>query len=88
MAVAVLNDDATLYARAKALHQATAANYLRWGFSPATSATRTIGEATETLRDIYHTGVLRVWGLVMKILVGVAVPATWCSLRSAPLASH
>lgn len=54
-AVAVLNDDAALFGKAAALHRATLGAYTRWGFDPATSGSRVIGECTETLRDVYHT---------------------------------
>lgn len=55
MAVAILTDDATLFSKAKTLFTATVKNYLRWGRDPAYSTGRTVGECTETLRDIYHT---------------------------------
>lgn len=55
MAVAVLSDDATLFNKASSLFTATTTNYFRWGRDPAYSAGRTLGECTETLRDVYHS---------------------------------
>jgi len=55
MAVAVLSDDVPLFSKAADLFTATTKNYLRWGRDSAYSAGRTVGECTETLRDIYHS---------------------------------
>jgi hypothetical protein len=69
MSVAILNDDAALYNKAVSLFQATVKHYIRWGFDPATSATRIIGECTETLRDV-SGGLKAGWLLLSLSLCG------------------
>jgi hypothetical protein len=57
MAYALLTDDASRFRKAVSLFQNTTADYLRWG-KGADAAGRVLGECSETLRDIYHSGEL------------------------------
>lgn len=50
----LLTDDRSRYQKGLDLHRVALQSYLRWGRSSAQDG-RIIGEATETLRDIYHT---------------------------------
>jgi hypothetical protein len=54
MSVAVLSDNRVLYGRARAHFVNTTNDYLRWGRG-SFAAGRIWGEASETLRDIFHT---------------------------------
>ncbi|GBF99458.1 hypothetical protein Rsub_11944 [Raphidocelis subcapitata] len=54
IAIGVFANDAATYRRGLALFRTTVAAYFRWGRG-ADAAGRIVGEATETLRDIYHT---------------------------------
>jgi hypothetical protein len=54
MAVAVLADDRPMYEKGRDLYRATVREYFKWG-RDGYAAGRVLGEATETLRDIYHT---------------------------------
>jgi hypothetical protein len=54
MAIGVLADDRPRYNKGLALYRKTVQEYFKWGrddYAP----NRILGEATETLRDIYHT---------------------------------
>lgn len=60
MAAGVLADDRARYNTGRNLYITTLTDYLKWGRgdyvnSPGYSTPRVIGEATETLRDIYHS---------------------------------
>lgn len=58
MAVGVLSENITTYNRGVGLFNTVVAQYLRWGKDPYATgppSARVLGEATETLRDMYHT---------------------------------
>lgn len=58
MTVGILTDDRPRYARAVDLYHATIKDYFKWGrgkFHRYSGVLRIVGEATETMRDIYHT---------------------------------
>ena len=60
MAAGVLLDDRPRYDKGVALYRTTVQQYLRWGRGQYAASDmyptgRAIGEATETLRDVYHT---------------------------------
>jgi hypothetical protein len=65
MAFGVLADDRARYEKGLALFRHTVDGYFKWGRGRF-AAGRMIGEATETLRDIYHT----LFGLGSLIQVG------------------
>lgn len=54
MAFGLLTDDKARYQKGIDLYKATVPDYFRWG-KGAFAQNRLPGEATETLRDIYHT---------------------------------
>ena len=54
MAAGALADDRPRYDKGVALFRSTMADYFKWGRG-AYAAGRLVGEATETLRDVYHT---------------------------------
>ncbi|GBF87978.1 hypothetical protein Rsub_00690 [Raphidocelis subcapitata] len=53
MSVGVLADDRDRYEKGLALYRVTVKEYFKWG--RGYEAGRVLGEATETLRDVYHT---------------------------------
>lgn len=53
MAVGVLGEDKARYQKGLAVYRRTVQEYFKWGRGYAPG--RILGEATETLRDIYHT---------------------------------
>lgn len=58
MAYGVLTNDRSRYNRAVELYHTTVKDYLRWGrgqWVHVAPGWRAVGEASETLRDIYHT---------------------------------
>lgn len=58
MSVAILSDDRPRYNKAVQLYHATVKDYFKWGrgkYRNYSGVLRVVGEATETLRDIYHT---------------------------------
>lgn len=54
VAFGVLTDDVARYRKGVQLYHTTVGDYLRWGRGEFSSG-RIVGEASETLRDIYHT---------------------------------
>ncbi|GBF98901.1 hypothetical protein Rsub_11539 [Raphidocelis subcapitata] len=54
VALGVLADDRALYNKGRDLYRTTLDSFFKWGRGDY-AANRTLGEATETLRDIYHT---------------------------------
>lgn len=58
MTVGILTDDKPRYDKAVGLYHATMQDYFKWGggkYRNYSGVLRVVGEATETMRDIYHT---------------------------------
>jgi hypothetical protein len=79
MAVALLTDDPPRFRKAVKLFNETLHSYLKWGKGDWAAGGRVLGEASETLRDIYHTefglgGLLQVRLVVSGVTHAGATP--------------